>query len=584
MTRPQNEQAAPTAEARYRALFENSHEGIYITEADGRFVDVNPAMSELFGYDRQELLSLNARALYADPEDRRHFRETIREKGWVRNLELRLRRKDGRELICLLSAIAEGDEEGNVGSYQGIIHDITDRKHAEERLRHAALHDSLTQLPNRTFFLNRLGRLLERQRYKPEYRFGVVFIDLDRFKLINDSLGHRAGDELLVLVAERLTALVRPEDIVARLGGDEFAILLMDVPGPEEGELVARRITEGLRQPLDVLGHEVFVSASMGIALNHREHGTAEDVIRDADTAMYAAKKQGRGAWMFFNEEMHAQAVELLATETALRRALDRDEFVLYYQPLVTLNDRRPMGFEALLRWEHPERGLISPGEFLPVAEETGLIVPIGIWVLREACRTAARWRDEVGDEHAPVMAVNLSVRQLLVPDLAAQVRRILEETGLPGDALRLEITESIFLESSDVIRDTLRELDEMGVWLCLDDFGTGYSTLSYLRDLPVDVLKIDRSFVSRLSGLEEGEGSEMIQTILSLAAQLGLSAVAEGVETLTQMEDLVRLGCSHGQGYLFSEPMDAERARDYLTRNAALPEMLPLVRKSEGE
>lgn len=550
---------------RYRILFESSRDGIYLSDAEGRIVDANPAMASLFGYGREELHGMRAHVLFAEEHELDDLRKRLAAGEEIRDVEARLRRKDGRELTCLATLVE--DPAGERGSgYQAILHDVTERRHVEERIEHAALHDSLTQLPNRTFFLNRLRRLLERLKYQSYYSFAVLFVDLDRFKLINDSLGHRAGDELLMMVAERLPMLVRPEDIVARFGGDEFTILLLDLPGVGEAELVADRVQEGLgAEAFEVLGHEIYVTASIGIALSTRDYDSAEDIIRDADTAMYAAKDAGRGRWTIFDDSMHERAVMRFATETALQRALERDEFVLHYQPLVVMESGEVLGFEALVRWNHPERGLLLPADFLPVAEETGLIIPIGQWVLEEACRNAVRWREGLTEEEAPVIAVNLSARQLMAPGLGDQVREVLEETGLPGEALRLEITETVLLEDSATVQKSLADLGDLGVWICLDDFGTGYSSLGYLKDLPVDLVKIDRSFIDTVSDPPGSSGAEMAEAIVALARQLGVGTLAEGVETEDQKNHLLRLGCGHAQGFLFSRPLSVDAAHRFL-------------------
>lgn len=557
---------------RYRMVFESGHDGICLIDESGRFLDVNPAMVTLFGYGRNELLELDVDSLFADGERLADLRETVSDEGSIRDVEVRLLGKDGRERTCLLTLARERSQAEGDAAYHAIVHDITARKHAEERVRHAALHDSLTELPNRTFFLNRLRRIFQRVKYEAEYCFAVLFLDVDRFKLVNDSLGHRAGDELLIMIAELLPKLVRPEDIVARFGGDEFTILLLGLSGAEEVERVADRIQHGLQaETFEVRGHEVYVTASIGVALSTRDYGSPEEMIRDADTAMYTAKEDGRGRWTIFDDAMHEQAVFRFGTQTALQRALDRGEFVLHYQPLVAIETHEILGFEALLRWRHPKRGLLLPAEFLPVAEETGLIIPVGRWVLSEACRVAAEWRAAGPEDAELTMAVNLSVRQLLVPGFGGVIRSILEETGLPGSALQLEITENVLLENSSAVHETLSELDDLGIGLCLDDFGTGYSSLAYLKDLPVRLLKIDRSFVSRVVGPADGSVAGMVETILSLARQMGIGAIAEGVETEDQRACLLGLGCAHAQGFLFSRPVEQDVARSLLDREAAV-------------
>jgi diguanylate cyclase (GGDEF)-like protein/PAS domain S-box-containing protein len=550
-------------EERYRTLFENSRDGIYVISPEGRFVDVNPALTELVGRGRDELVGKSLTELYVDAEVGRSMLARVSGEGFVKDVEVRFRGGEGEERTCVVLMVVEKDDRGGVTGYHGIVHDITERGLVEERLRHAALYDALTQLPNRTFFIDRVGRLLDRMHFKMGYQFAVLVAQLDRFKLINDTMGHRAGDELLVQVAQRLTLLVRPEDIVARLGGDEFAILLLDLKGAEDAETICSRIREGFMQPFAIGGGEAYVRASMGIALTRGGDESAEDLVRDAGTAMWVSKREGLGGWAIFEQAMRERAVALLDVENALRRALERDELLLYYQPIVDISSGRVDGFEALLRWKHPTRGLLTPSAFLSVAEESGLIVPIGEWVLRESCRTIGEWREQAPDTGPlPTVSVNVSGRQLMLPGLAQQVRGMLEEYGVPGAALRIEITESMFLERSEVLMNTLRELSALGIKLSLDDFGTGYSSLSSLRDLPVHVIKIDRSFVRQLP---DAGGANMVQTILALARQLGLRAVAEGVETQAQREELLRLGCEHAQGYLFSAPVDHGRAQEFV-------------------
>ena len=563
MSRQPELDSGASLEARYRTLFENSHDGIYLINPEGRFVDVNPSLLALAGRSRDELVGRSLDELYADPEHGRSIFQRAASTGVVRDAEIRLRRGDGDERLCIAMMVAEKDEGGRVAGYHGIVHDITEKGLAEERLRHAALYDALTQLPNRTFFLDRLGRLLDRMQFRMGYQFAVLVAQLDRFKVINDTMGHRAGDELLVQVAERLTMLVRPEDIVARLGGDEFAILLLDLKGPDDAEVVCARIREGFVHPFKVQESEVYVRASMGVAVTNSGYQSSEEMVRDAGTAMYVSKREGLGGWAIFEQAMRERAVAMLDVETALRRALDRDELSLYYQPVVEISNGNVVGFEALLRWRHPTRGLLTPSAFLSIAEQSGLIVPIGEWVLREACRTLALWREETPLERPPVVYVNVSARQLTLDGFASHVRSVLAEFGVPGSALRIEITESMFLEPSEALMETLRELAGLGIEMSLDDFGTGYSSLGSLRDLPVHVIKIDRSFVRQLPG---AGGANMVETILVLARQLGLRAVAEGVETQEQRDELLRLGCEHAQGYLFSVPVESARAQEFVT------------------
>jgi diguanylate cyclase (GGDEF)-like protein/PAS domain S-box-containing protein len=559
----------PSASAwgRYRVLFENSREGICLTSAEGRFVDANPALLDLLGLSREELIGRRVTELSSDPSGGEQVQERIVAEGFVKDAELRIRQPDGQERVCTITMLPEKDRAGTVTGYHGIVHDVTAKGAAEERARQSALYDPLTQLPSRTFLLDRAGRLLERVLYRGGAPFAVLVLEVNCLRLINDSLGRSAGDELLVQLAERLPLLVRPQDIVAKFGGDTFAILLMDLHGAEDAETISARIRDGLIQPFQVLGSEVYVSASIGIAVSHEGYRSAEEMLRDAGTAVYVARGDGASRWAVFDTSMRDRAVSLLDLETSLQRALGRGEFLFHYQPIVAMQSERVVGFEALLRWKHPKRGLLAPDAFLPVAEASGVLASLGEWALGEACRTAALWRAEgLGGDAPPTVAVNLSGRQLMAPGLVPRLRVILEEHRVPGSALRIEITESVFLERSALVLETLAQLTSLGILLCLDDFGTGYSSLSFLRDLPVDVLKIDRSFVERLP---DAGGSDMVGTILALARQLGLATVAEGVETEAQRDALLRLGCEHAQGYLFSAPVDGERARALLGNGA---------------
>ncbi|HEX6748887.1 MAG TPA: EAL domain-containing protein [Longimicrobium sp.] len=445
----------------------------------------------------------------------------------------------------------------------GTVHlfggEITERKRVEERLIHDALHDSLTGLPNRHLFMERLGEALLRFN-AGGHRFAVLFLDLDRFKVVNDSLGHHVGDELLVAVARRLLENVRATDTVARFGGDEFAILLTNLEEANDATMIAERVVQAVSAPVNLSGYEVFTSASIGIALSTLGYDRPEYLLRNADMAMYRAKGGGGLAWEVFDRTMHAQALSRLQMETDLRRALTRGEFRLHYQPIVSLSTGRVAGVEALCRWEHPERGLIQPAEFIPTAEETGVIVPLGEWVLREACRQLAEWRRELGARIA--VSVNLSARQLAQPGLVDAVRAALAETGLKPRHLKLEITESAILES-EAAGSVLDELRELGIEMQLDDFGTGYSSLSALHRLPMKALKVDRTFVGRM---EEGSApSQLVRTIALMARGLELAVIAEGVETEAQLAEVRAIGCDYAQGYLVSEPVDAAAIREIL-------------------
>jgi diguanylate cyclase (GGDEF)-like protein len=441
--------------------------------------------------------------------------------------------------------------------------EVAERKQIEEQLLHNAFHDGLTGLANRALFVDHLKLALGRAERHASYRFAVLFLDLDRFKVVNDSLGHMTGDQLLIGVARRLEAAMRPGDTVSRLGGDEFTVLLDDLKDAGEAEAVAERLQKELALAFNLGSHEVFTTASIGIAVSSDDYHRPEDILRDADTAMYRAKQLGKARYEVFDQAMHARAVDRLGMERDMRRAVERRELFLQFQPIVSLADGSLRGFEALVRWQHPERGLIPPAKFIPVAEETGMIIPIGKWILGEACRQMSRWQ-RLSRLDAPLpMSVNLSGRQFLQPDLLEQVREVLRETGLDPRNLKLEITETVVMENIETATHTLEQLRALGVELSIDDFGTGYSSLSYLQRFPVSTLKIDRSFVSRMT---ESDGTaEIVRTVAKLAQTLGMDVVAEGVETEGQRAQLSAFECEFGQGYYFSRPMDGDAAEALL-------------------
>ncbi|HLL40410.1 MAG TPA: EAL domain-containing protein, partial [Rubrobacteraceae bacterium] len=438
--------------------------------------------------------------------------------------------------------------------------DVTERKALEDRLAHQALHDPLTDLPNRTLFTDRLRQALARVRRRGQ-PLAVMFMDLDNFKVINDSLGHKMGDRLLVMASERIRSVLRPEDTVARLGGDEFVFLLEDTD--VDGAIhVAERMLGELRVPFSLGGRELFVTASIGITVGSGDGKRSADLLRDSDLAMYRAKHSGKARYAVFEETMNAQALERLELEHGLRRAVESNEFVVHYQPKVSLATRKIVGLEALVRWEHPEHGLLFPEQFVPLAEETGLIVPIGEAVLEAACRQTKQWYERWPSD-PPAMCVNLSARQLREPGLTSSVARIIEETGLEPSCLFLEVTESAAMRDALATSVALEDLQDFGVRTILDDFGTGYSSLSYLERFPVEYVKIDHSFVS---GLGEYPGAKMlVSAIISLAHALGIKVISEGVETEEQFEQLRGMGCDLAQGHLFSEPLPAKGVADLL-------------------
>jgi diguanylate cyclase (GGDEF)-like protein len=442
--------------------------------------------------------------------------------------------------------------------------DITVKRATQEHLLYSTLHDPLTGLPNRSLFTERLRHALRRTARHPDDIFAVLFLDLDRFKEVNDNLGHFAGDELLRAVARRLEACLRPEDTVARLSGDEFAILLESISEMSDAGRVAERIEEALSFPINLGGAEVTTSASMGIVTSSMSQEQPEQLLRSADMAMYRAKAAGRARYEMFDREMHTDALARLQLETDLRRAVEQSEFRLHYQPLVSLRTGRITGFEALLRWEHPQRGLVQPSEFIPVAEETGLIVRIGRWVLNEACRQLREWQEAHPRDDPLTIGVNLSVRQFSQPNLVDQLSAAIRDSGIDADCLRLEITEAALIDKGDGALQLLAQIKQLGAQVYLDDFGTGYSSLIYLHQLPIDAIKIDRELVSTMD--VDDKNLRLVRTILTFSQIIGVRAEAEGISSAEQLRELRSLNCEHGQGYLFSAPIPHDAVDEVLT------------------
>ena len=478
--------------------------------------------------------------------------------------EYRLLHAGGEYRWMLGRGLAIFDEEGVATRLSGSQTDITERKLAETQLEYNAFYDTaLTHLPNRALFAERLDRTIARGNRQPEHTFAVLFLDIDRFKKINDSLGHLTGDRLLIEASRRFQNCLRPGDTVARFGGDEFAILLDDVSSIDDVHHVADRIHAELEAPFQLDGHEAFVTVSIGIVMGQGDKASAEELLRSADTAMYRAKGSGRGQHQMFEATMHARAVKMLEMETDLWRALERDELRLHYQPIINLNGGQIEGFEALVRWQHPSRGLVSPADFIPLAEESGLIVPIGWWVLEEACRQAQGWQAEFG----PLwMSVNLSPKQLSQPDILERVKSAIERTGFDPHLLKLEITESVLMENSDLSAQMLREIQDLGARFSMDDFGTGYSSLSYLHRFPLDTIKVDRSFVSQMK--PDARDHEIVGTIISMARGLRMNVVAEGVETAEQLQSLREMRCGFAQGFYMSKPQESALIEALLRRD----------------
>ena len=469
-------------------------------------------------------------------------------------IEHRMLHKDGSSVWVLTRGVAIWDNDGVALRIAGSMTNITSQKQTESRLVYNAFHDALTGLPNRALLVDRLEHALQRYKRHPEHIFAVLYMDLDRFKVVNDSLGHSTGDRLLVDFAGKLDQHVRTADTVARLGGDEFVILLEDIEGVADAQKIAERILEELQQPFVIEGQSIFTTASIGIVVSADDHQRAEDVLRDADIAMYSAKSLGKGRFSLFNAELRALASERLEIEYDLRHALQNRELYLEYQPILSLDRGQLAGFEALLRWQHPRRGLITPLEFIPIAEEISQIVLIGQWVLEEACRQIKVWQAHFPSDPPLYISVNMSGKQFIHHDLSSQIEKILQSTGLDPACLHLEVIETIFLSDSAAIQTTLERLNNLGVKLEIDDFGTGYASFGYFQRIPISRIKIDRSFISRMD-TQSGD-NDLISSIIRLTQDLGVSAVAEGIETESQKERLYALGCAYGQGYFFSRPM----------------------------
>lgn len=564
------------SQARYSALLNQINEVVFTADLRGNLTFINQAWTRITGYDAAEFTGKSLLAC-APLEDRREGKNCL-------DLVAIGKRRSGRFIMrCISSTGTEFwlevnvqktiDEESRAPVLCGTMSDITQRKKFETQLEHRAFHDPLTNLANRALFMERLRHAVDRAARKRKL-IAVLFLDLDNFKIVNDSLGHKAGDELLKCVARRIETAVRPGDTVARLAGDEFTVLIEDLEEVAEIDGVAERIAQVVRLPIDVGERKVTVGASLGIAINAGQYRSPDEIVRDADTAMYEAKNNNKGHSVIFDLSMNQRAVERMETEMDLRRALEKGELAVYYQPIVSLATGRVTGMEALARWNHPSKGVLSPDKFIPVAEQTGLIVPLGRLILEQACRQVKEWHDRWPDRPRLSISVNLSPIQLKA-DIVYQVADALERSGLEARYLKLEITESVMMHDLASTLPKLQTLNEMGVRFAVDDFGTGYSSMGSLSNLPLHTLKIDRLFVNRMNNSSADRA--IVQTIVSLAKTLDLSITCEGIETRAQMSELRSLGCDQGQGYLIARPMAVEQMESFLAAQpSAAIEMTP--------
>jgi ammonium transporter, Amt family len=549
-------------------LFNHSPQAIAFLDHKGRILDVNPGFESLFGYCRTDIVSKPIAAMIVPSEgseESRQFFDQLLE-GSHRRIETVRHTSEGDAVPVSITGYPVPADAGFSGVFV-IYEDISERKAYEDRLRHQAFHDGLTGIPNRVLLNERTERSLARAKRSP-YRFALLLMDLDRFKNVNDSLGHQAGDHILKTVSERLKACIREVDTAARLGGDEFAVLIEDYKETEEVTMIVQRIQDSIAAPIPVCGETVHISSSIGVVIETRPYEKVEDIFRDADLAMYHAKGKGKATYAFFETGMHQQALVSRKLESDLRLAVDNQEFELHYQPIIRVDTEELAGFEALIRWQHPRYGMISPDRFIPMAEETGLIIPIGQWVFKEAVRQLQEWRISGLIQPSITMNINISARQFLQADLVESIKHVLTEQQVESSAIKLELTESLLMEHPAQAVRKIQQLKQLGLQFVIDDFGTGYSSLSYIHRFPVDALKIDRSFIKNL---ERGpENLEIIKTIHALASALGLTVVAEGVETDLQLRMLKDMTCNSAQGYRFSKPLAREQVEPYLSERCA--------------
>ncbi|MBF2034799.1 MAG: EAL domain-containing protein, partial [Leptolyngbyaceae cyanobacterium T60_A2020_046] len=500
-------------------------------------------------------------------ETRRMFQSLLSGDAPSLGFENRYVRRDGSLIWVQVTVSAIGDGQSSADVFASLVTDISDRKRTEDRLRYNAMHDPLTDLPNRDLLMLRLEMALQRIQQQPNYTFTVLFLDLDRFKFINDTLGHLVGDQLLIETAQRLSSLVRPVDLAARLGGDEFVVLLDGLSDWSQVKPQAENLLAAIKSPMRVAEREISLTASIGIVVGSSTYTKATDLLRDADIAMYRAKEKGRNGYARFQSKYLQQLIDRLQLEQDLQRAIADNQFVVVYQPVVELMTGAIVGVEALVRWQHPQKGLLSPGSFIGVAEATGLIVPLDRWVLRTACAQVAQWQHTYPSAQSLRVSVNLSAKQLADPTLAEVLETLLEETGLPGHSLTLELTESLLVDNSKQVLQLMAQLRRLSVKLAIDDFGTGYSSLSYLHQFPFNALKIDQTFITHM---DTGTvNADIVETIVALSDRLHLTTIAEGGESAREIQKLRQLGCELSQGYYFSPPVTADEMAQFLKHSA---------------
>ncbi len=551
----------------FHNLFNNSPQAIAFVDQENKIININPRFEILFGYKSTEAIADKLDDLVVPQEnfnENSHFFRSVLQ-GEPLTVETTSRNKKGERIpVSMMGYPVRIDED-----YRGvfvIFEDISERKAFEEQLRYQAFHDALTGIPNRVLLMERIDRALARSKRIASYQFAVLLIDLDRFKSINDSLGHLAGDELLKTISNRIVNSIRDMDTVARLGGDEFAVLIEDLNDTDELTVIIKRVQKNIERPVQIGENTVHISSSIGVVIKTDRYDSTVEVLRDADLAMYHAKEQGKANFKFFDDQLYTQALVSHRLESDLRTAIAKGELYLLYQPIVSVRTGDLEGFEALVRWHHPYYGLISPDRFIPLAEETGLIVTIGQWIFNQACRQLKQWQNEYPGFSDMKMNINISVKQFLNDDFVSDIDRILKNLDLRPETIKLELTESLLMEHSEFAAEKISELKALGIQFVIDDFGTGYSSLSYIHQFPVDVLKIDRSFIHNM---ETGsESIEIVKTILALSTSLNLTVVAEGVENDFQLNSLKAMNCHKAQGYLFSKPLSVDQASQILLKD----------------